>query len=35
MAKRLFDLLLPCQNEEEVKAEYAKYFKIKYDTIDL
>ncbi len=32
MAKRLFDLLLPCQNEEEVKAEYAKYFKIKYNT---
>lgn len=32
MAKRLFDLLKPCQEEEEVKSEFAKYFKIKYNT---
>lgn len=28
MAKRLFDMLKHCQEEEEVKAEFAKYFKI-------
>lgn len=32
MAKRLYDLLKCCQEEEEVKAEFAKYFKIKYNT---
>ena len=32
MAKRLYDLLKYCQEEEEVKAEFAKYFKIKYNT---
>ena len=32
MAKRLYDLLKNCQEEEEVKAEFAKYFKIKYNT---
>ena len=32
MAKRLYDLLRDCQEEEEVKAEFAKYFKIKYNT---
>ena len=32
MAKRLFDILKPCQNEEEVKSEFAKHFKIKYNT---
>lgn len=31
-AKRLADLLRPCQEEEEVKAEFAKFFKIKYNT---
>lgn len=30
--KRLYELLYPCQEEEEVKAEFAKYFKIKYNT---
>lgn len=32
MAKRLFDILKPCQNEEEVKSEFAKHFRIKYNT---
>ena len=32
MAKRLFDMLKHCQEEEEVKAEFAKYFRIKYNT---
>lgn len=32
MAKRLYDQLKNCQEEEEVKAEFAKYFKLKYDT---
>lgn len=32
MAKRLFDVLSTCQTEEEVKAEFAKYFKIKINT---
>ena len=30
--KRLYDLLQPCQEEEEVKSEFAKFFKIKYNT---
>lgn len=32
MAKRLYDVLSSCQTEEEVKAEFAKYFKIKINT---
>lgn len=32
MAKRLYDQLKNCQEEEEVKAEFAKYFKLKYNT---
>ena len=32
MAKRLYELLRNCKEEEEVKAEFAKYFKIKYNT---
>ena len=31
-SRRLYQLLYPCQEEEEVKAEFAKYFKIKYNT---
>lgn len=27
--KRLYDSLRPCQNEEEVKAEFCKFFKMK------
>ncbi len=32
MAKRLFDTLKTCHDEEEVKSEFAKYFKIKLNT---
>ena len=32
VAKRLYDVLSSCQTEEEVKAEFAKYFKIKINT---
>ena len=32
MAKRLYTLLSSCQTEEEVKAEFAKFFKIKMNT---
>ena len=32
MAKRLYDRLKRCEEEEEVKAEFAKYFNIKYNT---
>ncbi len=32
MAKRLYDFLTRCQTEEEVKAEFARFFKLKYDT---
>lgn len=32
MAKRLYDLLKFCSEEEEVKSEFAKYFKIKINT---
>lgn len=31
-SKRLYDLLRLCQDEEEVKSEFAKFFKIKYNT---
>ena len=29
MAKRLYNLLQNCNDEEEVKSEFAKFFKIK------
>lgn len=29
MRKRLYDMLLPCKKEEEVKNEFVKFFKIK------
>ena len=32
MAKRLFDVLSKCEQEEEVKSEFAKYFKLKLIT---
>lgn len=32
MAKRLYDMLAKCGDEEEVKSEFAKYFKIKLVT---
>lgn len=32
MAKRLFDVLLKCKDEEEVKAAYAKFFKMNLNT---
>ncbi|MBE6850995.1 MAG: hypothetical protein E7504_04550 [Ruminococcus sp.] len=32
MAKRLYDLLVLCKDEEEVKSEFAKFFKIKLVT---
>ena len=32
MAKRLYTLLSSCQTEEEVKAEFAKFFKLKMNT---
>ncbi len=32
MAKRLYDLLALCKDEEEVKSEFAKFFKIKLVT---
>ena len=32
MAKRLYDVLSKCEQEEEVKSEFAKYFKLKLIT---
>ena len=32
MAKRLYDVLSKCNDEEEVKSEFAKYFKLKLIT---
>ena len=32
MAKRLYDALLSCRQEEEVKSEFAKYFRLKLIT---
>ena len=31
-SKRLYDLLAPCREEEEVKAAFANYFQIAYRT---
>ena len=32
MAKRLYNILSVCNDEEEVKSEFAKFFKIKLVT---
>lgn len=33
MSKRLYDMLLPCKKEEEVKDEFVKFFKIKLNAL--
>lgn len=33
MRKRLYDMLLPCKKEEEVKNEFVKFFKIKLNAL--